>query len=171
MAARRIASSSINWLEFAARVPEGQKAMFNAFKGKSDAYLRRVLSLPESAPKIDFAAYSARITVPGMVNEFQKQYEALEIPYPSDAVSAQITDMEKKSVAEVQAFIQESEARIAKLKEELVSWEKMIPYEQMTMEEFVEAFPDKTVDLANPTMWPHTPEEQPGYVAKDGTEA
>ncbi|KAG0714238.1 hypothetical protein GWK47_001654 [Chionoecetes opilio] len=29
----------------------------------------------------------------------------------------------------------------------------------------------QTVNVANPTMWPHTPDEQPGYVAKEGAEA
>lgn len=44
---------------------------------------------------------------------------------------------------ETEAFIKESEARIAKLQAELAEWQKMIPYDQMTMEEMVEAFPDK----------------------------
>lgn len=44
---------------------------------------------------------------------------------------------------ETETFIKESEARIAKLQAELAEWEKMIPYEQMTMEEMVEAFPEK----------------------------
>lgn len=44
--------------------------------------------------------------------------------------------------AETETFIKESEARIAKLQAELVEWEKMIPYDQMTMEEMVEAFPE-----------------------------
>ncbi|KAG7163145.1 ATP synthase subunit d, mitochondrial-like [Homarus americanus] len=171
MAARRIGSTAIDWAAFAARVPEGQKPMFNAFKGKSDAYLRRVLSLPETTPKINFDAYKARITVPGMVEQFQKQYEALEVPYPADTVSVQITEVETKAAAEVEVFIKESEARIAKLKEELVQWEKMIPFNQMTLEEFVEQFPDKAINLENPTLWPHTPEEQPGYVAKEVAEA
>lgn len=45
--------------------------------------------------------------------------------------------------AEVQAFIKGSEARIAKLTEELGHWEAMIPYDQMTMEEWAEAFPEQ----------------------------
>lgn len=44
---------------------------------------------------------------------------------------------------ETENFIKESEQRIAKLQAELAEWEKMIPYDQMTMEEMVEAFPDK----------------------------
>ncbi|XP_053630926.2 ATP synthase subunit d, mitochondrial [Cherax quadricarinatus] len=106
-----------------------------------------------------------------MVDDFQKQYEALQIPYPADTVSGKIAEIEKQAAAETEVFIKESEARIVKLKEELVRWEKMIPYEQMTMEEFAEQFPDDAINLEKPTLWPHTPEDQPGYVPKEGAEA
>nr|XP_053630926.1 ATP synthase subunit d, mitochondrial-like [Cherax quadricarinatus] len=134
-------------------------------------FICRVLTLPEAVPKIQFAAYKARIDAPGMVDDFQKQYEALQIPYPADTVSGKIAEIEKQAAAETEVFIKESEARIVKLKEELVRWEKMIPYEQMTMEEFAEQFPDDAINLEKPTLWPHTPEDQPGYVPKEGAEA
>jgi hypothetical protein len=41
MAAKRIASSSIDWAALGAKVPESQKIFFNALKGRSDGYLRR----------------------------------------------------------------------------------------------------------------------------------
>ncbi|XP_045116554.1 ATP synthase subunit d, mitochondrial-like [Portunus trituberculatus] len=170
MASRRVAASSVDWLTMASRVPETQKQMFNAFKGKSDGYLRRVLSLPAEMPKINFTAYKARIAIPGMVEEFEKQYSAIQIPYPADSYSKQIDEIQKEVTVETETFIKESEGRIAKLQAELAEWQKMIPYDQMTMEEMVEAFPDKSVNVANPTLWPHTPEDQPGYVAKEGAE-
>lgn len=43
----------------------------------------------------------------------------------------------------MQAFIKGSEGRIAKLAEQLAHWEAMIPYDQMTMEEWAEAFPEQ----------------------------
>ncbi|XP_068208726.1 ATP synthase subunit d, mitochondrial-like [Palaemon carinicauda] len=171
MAAKRVAASAIDWAAFAARVPEGQKAMFNTFKAKSDGYLRKVLTLPEAAPPIDFAAYKSRIAIPGMVEEFQKQYEALKIPYPADTVSAEIDGVQKEAVAEVQNYIKESNNRIAQLQVDLAKWEAMIPYDEMTMEEWTEAFPEQSITAENPTFWPHLPEDQLGYVAKEGGEA
>jgi F-type H+-transporting ATPase subunit d len=44
MAAKRIAQSSIDWTRFAQLIPKSERQMFNAFKAKSDAYLRRSLS-------------------------------------------------------------------------------------------------------------------------------
>ncbi|XP_066987537.1 ATP synthase subunit d, mitochondrial [Macrobrachium rosenbergii] len=171
MAAKRVAASAVDWAAFAARVPEAQKPMFNAFKGKSDAFLRKVLSLPEASPKINFAEYKARIAIPGMVDEFQKQYDALKIPYPADTVSSEIDAVEKEAAAEVQGFIKASNDRIATLQADLVRWEGMIPYDQMTMEEWAEAFPEQSISATNPTMWPHLPEDQPGYVTKDAAES
>lgn len=44
----------------------------------------------------------------------------------------------------------------------------MLPYDQMTMEDFKDALPELAVDPINkPTFWPHTPEEQLGHVSKD----
>lgn len=57
-----------------------------------------MLSLPAEAPKINFAAYKARIAVPGMVDEFEKQYSAIKIPYPADSVSTKIDEQQKTAV-------------------------------------------------------------------------
>merc|ERR1712080_661342 len=91
MAAQRISASSVNWVEFARKIPAAQKASFQAFKQRGDGFVRAVNSLPEAAPKIDFATYKSKIAVPGMVDEFQKKYEALQIPYPKDNATAALT--------------------------------------------------------------------------------
>merc|ERR1712142_461082 len=72
MAAQRISASSVNWVEFAKKIPAAQKASFQAFKQKSDGFVRAVNSHPEAAPKIDFDAYRSKIAVAGMVDDFQK---------------------------------------------------------------------------------------------------
>ena len=93
MAAQRISASSVNWVEFARKIPAAQKASFQAFKQKSDGFVRAVNALPEAAPKIDFDAYRSRIAVPGMVDDFQKKYEALQIPYPKDNATAAVSNV------------------------------------------------------------------------------
>ena len=93
MAAQRISASTVNWVEFARKIPAAQKASFQAFKQKSDGFVRAVNALPEAAPKIDFDAYRSRIAVPGMVDDFQKKYEALQIPYPKDNATAAVSNV------------------------------------------------------------------------------
>lgn len=61
----------------------------------------RVLEYPENAPKIDWSFYKSRVPVAGMVDNFQKQYEAFKIPYPADNVTAQIAEQEKAAVSTV----------------------------------------------------------------------
>ncbi len=65
MAARRIAKSSVDWAELANKIPAAQRPAFNAFKNKTDGYVRNISVLPENLPKIDFAGYKAKITVAG----------------------------------------------------------------------------------------------------------
>lgn len=43
MATKRIAGTAINWAALSERVPPQQRAQFQAFKTRSDQYLRRYL--------------------------------------------------------------------------------------------------------------------------------
>merc|ERR1712179_597554 len=126
MAAQRISASSVNWVEFARKIPAAQKASFQAFKQKSDGFVRAVNVLPEAAPKIDFEAYRSRIAVAGMVDDFQKKYEALQIPYPKDNATAALDAQLVAKKAEYTKFVAESDAKIAEIQTELDKWEKCV---------------------------------------------
>ena len=91
MSAKQVTTSTVNWDELANKVPVAQKPVLNAFKSKHNGYLQAVSVLPDSLPKIDFDSYKGRITVPGMVEDFQKKYESLAIPYPQDTMSAAVS--------------------------------------------------------------------------------
>lgn len=165
MAARRISQSSINWSALAERVPPTQKNNFIAFKARSDKYLRSVLANPDQSPKIDWAYYKNRVAVPGLVDSFQKSYEALKVPYPADNLTAQVEAQRKEILSDIEAFKRESEQRIAEHKKELERIKSLLPYDQMTLEDFKDAHPDLALDPINkPTFWPHLPEDQPGYI-------
>ncbi|XP_060535099.1 ATP synthase subunit d, mitochondrial-like [Cylas formicarius] len=168
MAARRIAQSSVNWSAIAERVPENQRPVYLAFKSKSDQYLRRVMQYPEKAPTIDWSYYKQRVPIAGMVDDFEKQYSALTIPYPRDTVSSQIDAQEKEIKADIEKFKKESNARIEEYKKQLAHLASLIPFDQMTLEDFREAYADASLDAINrPTLWPHDPETQPDYFEKE----
>merc|ERR1712141_958220 len=141
MAARRVSASTVNWAEFARKIPAAQKPSFNALKQKSDGFVRAVNALPEAAPKIDFAAYKSKVAVDGMVDDFQKKYEALDIPYPKDNVSASLDTLLATKKAEYGAFVVQSAAKIAEIEVELQKWEKMRPIEEMNREEAIAQMP------------------------------
>lgn len=167
MAARRITASSINWSSLAERVPANQKASFLNFKSRSDAYLRAVLANPENAPKIDWASYK-KVVPAALVDSFQQKYDALKVPYPADNVSASIDAQAKETKADVDTFVKASKERISGYESEISHIKGLLPYEQMTLEDYRDAFPEKALDPINrPTFWPHTPEDQVGYKPKD----
>ncbi|CAG9771052.1 unnamed protein product [Ceutorhynchus assimilis] len=164
MASKRIAQSAINWSAIAERVPEHQRSNFLAFKAKSDGYLRRVTSQPEKPPAINWDFYKQKVPIAGMVDEFQKKYSALSIPFPPDTVSPQIDSQEKEIKAEIEKFKAESNANIAEYKKQIAHIASLLPYDQMTLEDYRDAHPEDALDPINrPTFWPHNPEEQPGY--------
>ncbi|NP_001093279.1 H+ transporting ATP synthase subunit d [Bombyx mori] len=163
--AKRISQSAVNWAALAERVPAEQKAHLAAFKIKSDNYLRRVLANPPEPPKINWAVYKQAVPIPGMVDTFQKQYEALKIPYPADTQTALVESQWNQVKNAIDAFIQESNANIASYQKEINATKALLPYDQMTMEDFYDAHPDLALDpIKKPTFWPHTPEEQLDYV-------
>lgn len=45
--------------------------------------------------------------------------------------------------AVIKEFVSQSSQRIASFENELKKWASVIPFEQMTMEDFADAFPDK----------------------------
>lgn len=165
MAAKRISQSSINWSALAERVPVEQKTSFLAFKSRSDKYLRAVLANPEQSPKIDWSAYKNKVPIAGLVDSFQKSYESLKVPYPSDTLSSEVEKLRGQLNSEIATFKKDSEARIATHQAEVERIKSLLPYAQMTMEDFRDAHPELALDPINkPTYWPHIPDIQPDYV-------
>lgn len=105
-------------------------------------YFRSVLANPETPPKIDWATYKKSIPVAGLVDKFQQQYEGLKVPYPADNVTPQIQAQEKEARAEVDNYIKASKEKIAGYEKEIAHLKSLLPYDQMTMEDFRDAFPD-----------------------------
>ncbi|CAH0730063.1 unnamed protein product, partial [Brenthis ino] len=166
--AKRIAQSSVNWAALAERVPAEQKGNLAAFKIKSDGYLRRVLANPAEPPKINWAAYKQAVPIPGMVDNFQKQYETLKIPYPADTLTSKVEAQWVEVKKAIDAFVQQSNATIASYQKQIEETKAILPYDQMTMEDFKDAHPDLAIDPINkPTFWPHNEEEQLDYVDPD----
>lgn len=62
---------------------------------------------------------------------------------------------------EIQQFIIESKQRINEYKCEKIKLENMIPFDEMTIEEYCLLFPDDCPNyIERPTFWPHEPEDQ-----------
>jgi len=140
MAAKRVSTTAINWGELAKKIPDGQRVAFQALKVKQDGYLRAINSLPEQLPAIDWAVYKGRVA-PAIVDDFQKKYEALAIPYPQDNLESAINAQAVEQKAAYEKFVKDSNARITTFEAELAKWEAMMPVEEMNREEAMQAVP------------------------------
>lgn len=73
-----------------------------------------MLANPAEPPKINWSVYKQAVPIPGMVDTFQKQYEALKVPYPADTLSSKVDAQSVEVKRAVEAFIAASNANISK---------------------------------------------------------
>ncbi|XP_068619371.1 ATP synthase subunit d, mitochondrial-like [Battus philenor] len=166
--AKRFMKPTINWQELEKLVPPEQKTKYMAFKGKSDAYLQRVMVNPAEMPKIDWEAYKKLIPVPGLVDCFKSELEKYCVPYPKDTLTASIDDQWKKLEIDIKQYCQDHDKDIEAANKELKRIRALPKFEDMTMEMFRDIYPDDALDPVNkPSFWPHNPEEQPGYLTAE----
>ncbi|XP_024877425.1 ATP synthase subunit d, mitochondrial-like [Temnothorax curvispinosus] len=157
----RRAIKAITWSALAEKIPETEKAAFTAFKAKSDQHLRRMNANPEAPPKLDWAYYKKSIPIPGLVDKFQKEYESFKVPYPVDKYTSEVEAQEKEIHVKIEDFIKESNQRIATATKEIDRIKSLLPFSEMTMEDFRDSYPEHAINPDKPTVWPHIPEVQP----------
>ncbi|KAJ8246253.1 hypothetical protein GJAV_G00265510 [Gymnothorax javanicus] len=157
MAGRRAALKAIDWMAFAERVPPNQRAMFNGLKTRSDAIAAKLRSLPEKPAAIDWNFYKSAVANVAMVEEFQAKFSALSIPEPVDTETSKIDAQEQEANKSALAYIEESKARITAYERQLEKFRNMIPFDQMTIEDLNETFPETKLDKEKYPYWPHKP--------------
>ncbi|KAG9473659.1 hypothetical protein GDO78_004126 [Eleutherodactylus coqui] len=157
MAGRRAVIKAVDWLAFAERIPPNQKPMFNALKTNSDSVAAKLSSLPEKPPAIDWAYYRTAIAKAGLVDEFETKFKAMTVPEPKDTHTEKINAQEQEANKSALSFIEESKANVAEAEKELTRYKNMIPFEQMTHEDMIEAFPETKLDKEKYPYWPHKP--------------
>lgn len=152
------------------------------------------MTYPEDLPKIDWTYYKKTIVTPGLVDKFYKEYEAISVPYPTDKYTAAIDTEQKEMVIciyfsfifilklillimlilldilqanKIQSFIQEVNSQIGELQQNLDQIKSMIPFSEMTMEDFSDVQTEGTLRPdKESTTWPHTEDSQEKFGEK-----
>ncbi len=155
MAARRAGQKAIDWAAFIERVPANQKSQFNILKSKADNLKSRLSVTPEQPAAVDWAHYKKTVPVAGLVDKFQKQFEALKVPFPEDTASAKIEMQSKEMDVMAAEFKKGSDKRIAEFQKEMEKYQNMIPFEDLTVEEYEELFPELEERKKKYPWWPH----------------
>ncbi|CAL8274092.1 unnamed protein product [Lota lota] len=157
MAGRRAALKAVDWVAFAERVPPNQRTMYNSLKTRSDALAAKLASLPEKPVTIDWTYYRSAVAKAGMVEDFEKKFSALTIPEPVDTQSALINSQEAEANAAAAAYMEGSKARITQYQQQLEKFQNMIPFDQMTIEDLNDTFPETRLDKQKHPYWPNKP--------------
>lgn len=61
-------------------------------------WLLSLASYKETPDPIDWSHYKRTISKPNLVDDFQKKFEAISVPYPKDTASSAIEEQKNKTV-------------------------------------------------------------------------
>ncbi|KAF6092374.1 ATP synthase peripheral stalk subunit d [Phyllostomus discolor] len=89
----------------------------------------------------------------------RSQFNALKVPVPEDKYSALVDAEEKEDVKSCAEFLSLSKTRIEQYEKELEKMRNIIPFDQMTIEDLNEVFPETKLDKKKYPYWPHKPIE------------
>lgn len=64
-------------------------------------------------------------------------------------------------LVQIEEFIKKSNERIVESNKEIERVKSLLPFSEMTMEDFQDAYPEYAINPEKPTVWPHTPDVQP----------
>ncbi|KAK3583010.1 hypothetical protein CHS0354_005651 [Potamilus streckersoni] len=163
MASKRVAQTAVNWKAFTERVPPNQREYFRLFKAKNDIFVNRVDNLPAALPNIDFAFYKNRLSSSAMVDQFEKAYSGMAVPYPTDKdkILAVIDQEEQQAAVETKEYVENLKKEIGESKAMIKAIDSLPPPNEMTLEMHSYYFPGQAPNPDKPTFWPHTPQWQP----------
>lgn len=134
---RRAGQLVIDWGRMAGMISEEGRARFSQLRGRYEACKASLNSYPQKPQPINWDFYRRNVAIPGLVDSFQKQYEATTVPYPKDTTSASIDKREREVEVIVKETLEKSKETVKKWQEELAVLKAQKPFEDMTIDEYL----------------------------------
>ncbi|XP_074638984.1 ATP synthase peripheral stalk subunit d, mitochondrial-like [Acropora palmata] len=142
MAARRIGQYVPDWIKIATKVPNEARPDMNSLRMQYESIKTSLDAVAAKPEPIDWDFYSKNISKPGLVEAFRKAYEAITVPYPVDVRTNQIDKAEKEMEEHAVKTIKLANLEIAKYEVELQKIKSMKPFEEMTVDDYLELHPE-----------------------------
>ncbi|XP_064236041.1 ATP synthase subunit d, mitochondrial-like [Aotus nancymaae] len=135
MAGGKLALKTIDWIAFWEIIPQNQKAIANSRKSWNEILTSRLAALFENPPSIDWVYYKANVAKAGLVDDFEKKFNALKVPVPEDPYTALVDAEEKEDVKSCAEWVSLSKAGVVEYEKQMEKYKNLIPSEQMTTED------------------------------------
>merc|ERR1711953_1123708 len=138
----RAIPAAVNWAALLKQTAPADRKLMAAFKLKSDTIAANFAKAAGFKREIDWAHYEANLSKSGFVADFKAQYEATEIPVPSDnGMEAQLEAKAAADEVAVADYIKKVDGQIADASVTLNNIKALPPFEQMTQADILYFFP------------------------------
>lgn len=155
MASKAVARVKCDWAKLTQNGRPENVQRINQLKATFDSTAVKVSSLPDSLPQIDWSYYKQHASDPKVVQDIEKMYGSIKIKRPAPPANRLEElnyhhNMDKKRFEKFTTYVQEYMESIEIVRSK---FEKMIPINEMNMEDWSLTFPHWSFTIDTPPTW------------------
>lgn len=157
MASRAVSKVKADWSKLSSAIHSSELPKLNKLKSQIDATAIKVSSLPESLSKIDWAHYKAHAANPKLVEEIEKKYSSIKLNAPKVPASrlGDLKVAKEQDIARYKDFVEFAKSYIESAEVVKEKFKTMIPFKEMSAEDWTLTFPEWSTSIENPSLGPH----------------
>ena len=136
--------AKVNWAKLADLVASEQKAVFSAFRVKSETIAAKVESLPEQQRQIDWDFYKNKLhpNKKALIDEMKKTMDGIKVTRPTNTVTGEIDALKKEYMTACEETKTSGKARADALRKKASRYTTLPCLTKMTLQDIYEVFPE-----------------------------